>query len=408
MILEPKIESMDKGLLEQFQLERLQALVTRLERQVPSFSDKIQSIGAIESLSDISRLPLLDRKDLTKHYPYDLFAVPLRDVVRLQTIYGMGLEPVVTGLTQNDVNHWTNLSARKLASAGVTPDDIIMISNQYDVSVASLGIHYAAEYLGATVIPCSTFTGQQIKVLKDYHITCMATNIRRVQHLIYEMELRKIDPNELFLKVLILGEQFWNDQERQEIQDKLGVKICAYYGPPELAKVVAFECEHKTGLHIQEDSYIIEIIDPKTNKVLGEGEEGEIVITALSHEAFPLIRFRTGDISSLISETCECGRTFKRMTPVQRRVDNRITINGITIDSSQIETLIQRINPDLNFDIHLEQSEGLDILQIIITVNSSIFSKGAAGLSQLEKIIRFSLSENLHIDSQVKFVEKSV
>ncbi len=305
-----KYECISAGELEQLQLERLQSTLNRVSRNVVFYQRLFEEEKIvpedIKSLADLRRIPLTDRRTLTEAYPYDMFAVPLREVVRLQTSSGTTQSPIVVGYTRNDVTHWTELVARVLTGAGISRDDVIQISFDYGLFPGALGMHYGAETVGASVIPASTAgPSRQIAVMKDFRSTVLISApgyALRLANMIREM---KINPRELSLRVGLFGAETWSENLRRELEERLEIQAYDFYGLSELFNPgVAAECEAQNGLHIFEDHFIPEIIDPVSENPLPYGEEGELVLTSITKEAFPLIRYRTGDITTLIKGEC--------------------------------------------------------------------------------------------------------
>jgi len=379
-IWDKKYETMPTKELEQLQLERLQTTLYRILRNdVTFYRKRLDEIGFelndIESLSDIQKLPFTTRQDLKNSYPYDMFAVPIREVVRIHEASGdMG----IVGYTKNDVINWSNLVARMLYSAGITEDDKIQITLPYGLFPGAFGYHYGAELIGASVIPTSTAnTEKQIMIMEDYLTTVIILTPSYALRLIHDLKKLKKDFNRLQLKLAVLGAEPWNKSLRAEIEGGLKVTTCFNYG---IASVfgpgVATECREKDGLHFFMDHFIAEIIHPSSGAPLPMGEEGELVITTITREAFPIIRFRTGDITRLYfdKKPCPCGRTHPKIEPVKKRNDDLIVFRGINIYPDHIEKIltdIEGVKP--KFRIVLNREDGEDEMSAEIEISENVF-----------------------------------
>ncbi len=348
MYWEGEKECIGRESLRQLQLERLQSTVLRVYMNVPFYRKKFDELGidpdSFRSLEDVSKLPFTSKDDLRMSYPYGMFAVPLREVVRVQTSSGTTGMPTAVGYTRNDIKIWSNLAARILVAGGVTQNDIVQIAFDYGLFTGALGLHYGAERMGASVIPISSVnTRRQVKIMQDFKTTalmCTPGYALSIADTIMEMG---INVNSLSLKYGLFGAEPWSEAMRHELQEKLKIVATDNYGLSEvMSPGVAGECPERNGLHINEDHFLVEVVDPETLEPLPDGETGELVITTLTKEAFPVIRFRTRDLTSLITEPCACGRTFVRMSKVMGRTDDMIKIRGITVFPSQIESVLVR------------------------------------------------------------------
>ena len=407
-----KYECIAAEALEQLQLERLQSTLNRVSRNVVFYQKlfKEEEIVPedIKSLADLRRIPLTDRQTLTEAYPYDMFAVPLREVVRLQTSSGTTRAPIVVGYTRNDVIHWTELVARVLTGAGISRDDVIQISFDYGLFPGALGMHYGAETIGASVIPASTAgPGRQIAVMKDFRSTVLIAPPGYAIQLANMIREMKINPQKLFLRVGLFGAETWSENLRHNLEERLKIKAYDFYGLSELFNPgVAGECEAQNGLHIFEDHFIPEIIDPASGRPLPYGEEGELVLTSITKEAFPLIRYRTGDITTLIKGECPCGRTMVRMARVKGRTDDMFSIQGVSVFPSQIEDILTRIEgtePDFQVRIGLEA--GQEVVRLLVEISPGIFSDEIKKMQNLSREIKAEISQLLGLDVEVKLVE---
>ncbi|MGE5239980.1 MAG: phenylacetate--CoA ligase family protein, partial [Chloroflexota bacterium] len=339
-------ECMERGDLEQLQLERLQSTLFRVYMNVPFYRKKFDELNidpdSFLSLDDLRRLPFTTKEDLRISYPYGFFAVPLREVVRIQASSGTTGMPTVVGYTRNDIKTWSNLVARVFTAGGVTQNDIVQIAFDYGLFTGAFGLHFGAERLGASVIPISSGnTKRQVKILQDFKTTalvCTPSFALSIAETIIESD---INVNSLSLKYGLLGAEPWSEGMRQEIQDKLKIIATDNYGLSEvMGPGVAGECLERDGLHINEDHFLVEIINPDTLEPVKPGEVGELVITTLTKEAFPVIRFRTRDLTRLMPSPCPCGRKFMRMHRVMGRTDDMLIIKGVNVFPSQIEHVL--------------------------------------------------------------------
>jgi phenylacetate-CoA ligase len=380
-IWDPTHECMPRDELEQLQLERLQATMNRVHKNVTHYRKKFAELGIIPedflSLSDLTKLPFTGKEDLRLNYPYGMFAVPLREVVRIHSSSGTTSKPIVVGYTKNDIRLWSNLVARFMTAAGVTHDDLVQIAFSYGLFTGGFGVHYGAETIGASVIPMGTGnTEKQIMIMQDYKTTVLVSTPSYALALAWRMEQLGIDPKTLSLKIGLFGGELWSEKMRKEIENKLCLSATDNYGLSEvIGPGIAGECLCKNGMHIYEDAFIPEIIDPATGAVLSPGSEGELVLTTLTKEAFPMIRYRTGDVTSLDYTKCECGRTLVRMKRIMRRSDDMLIVRGVNVFPSQIGEAIRSIaQGDTPYQIIVERNGALDSLEVIIEVTNKIFS----------------------------------
>jgi phenylacetate-CoA ligase len=363
-----------------FQLERLQTTVNRCYRKVDFYRKKFDELGlkpdVIEDLSDIAKLPFTNKSDLRENYPYGMFAVPLRDIVRIHSSSGTTGKPTVVGYTKNDLEGWNNLVGRLMVAGGVSNDDIVHISFTYGLFTGGFGLHYGAETIGASVIPVSSGnTQRQLNIMQDYKSTTLVCTPSYALHIAETMEKMGINRNELNLKYALLGSEPWGDKIRNEIQDKLGVVATDNYGLSELmGPGISGECVCQDGLHINEDYFFPEIIDPLTLKPLPEGEYGELVLTTLKREAMPLLRYRTRDVTRLYREECECGRTLIKMEKPQGRTDDMLIINGVNVFPSQVEEALSKVQgASPHYMIFVRKKGALDAMEIQVEVTEDIF-----------------------------------
>jgi phenylacetate-CoA ligase len=396
----------------QFQLERLQATLNRAYKNVTCYRTKFNELGIvpedITSLSDLAKLPFTYKEDLRLNYPYGMFAVPLREVVRIHSSSGTTGKPTVVGYTKNDVKTWSNLVARFMTAAGVTHDDVVQIAFGYGLFTGAFGLHYGSETIGAAVIPMSGGnTEKQIMIMQDYKSTVLVCTPSYAVTIADRIEKLGIDPKTLSLKVGLFGGEPWSEAMRREIESRLFISATDNYGLSEvLGPGVAGECSYKCGMHIFEDAFIPEIIDPETCEVLPPGSVGELVLTTISKEAFPMIRYRTRDITSLEYDVCECGRTMVRMKKTMGRSDDLLIIKGVNVFPSQIEEVLVAIEGcEPHYQLVVDRKGAVDVLEVCIEVTENIFfdemKKQRAFLEMVEK----KIDSVLGVGVTVKLVE---
>jgi len=403
---------MVKDELKQLELERLQATLNRVYRSVAFYRKLFDQVGLvpdeINSLEELARIPFTGKTTLRQSYPYEMFAVPLRDVVRLQCTSGTTGEPIVVGYTRNDLVHWTEVGARVLCAGGVTKDDVVQICFDYSLFGGGLGFHYGAELIGASVIPGSNLDpARQVVIARDYRTTTLIATPGfglRVAAVIRE---KGLSPADIYLRRgLFTGEPF-SEVTRKQIEDELNIKATDNYGLSEIAwPGVAAECEKKKGLHIFEDQFIPEIIDPQTEEVLPLGKKGELVLTTIAKEAFPLIRYRTGDITVLDVSPCECGRTLVRMRKVSGRTDEMVTINGVSFFPSQIGHIFSEIlGVEPRSCLVIDRRGDQEIVKILVQVSEEIFFDEMKKFQNLKSRVEREIYRDLGISAEVKLVE---
>jgi phenylacetate-CoA ligase len=373
-------ECMPREELEQLQLERLQATLHRVYKNVTCYRNKFNQLGIdpndIQSLADLSRLPFTTKEDLRLNYPYGMFAVPLREVVRIHSSSGTTGKPTVVGYTKNDIKTWSNLVARFMTAAGVNHDDVVQIAFGYGMFTGAFGLHYGSETIGASVIPMGGGnTEKQIMIMQDYRSSVLVCTPSYAMTIADRMEQLGIDPKGLSLKVGLFGGEPWSEAMRTEIESRLGISATDNYGLSEvIGPGVAGECHHKCGMHIFEDAFLPEIIDPETGETLPSGSVGELVITTLTKEALPMIRYRTRDITSLDYTPCSCGRTLVRMKKTMGRSDDMLIIKGVNVFPSQIEEVLIAIEGcEPHYQLVVERKGSADTLEVRIEVTENIF-----------------------------------
>jgi phenylacetate-CoA ligase len=413
MYWEPENETMSREELEQLQLERLEATLNRVYLNVPFYHKKFKELNIdpddIRSLADIRKLPFTTKNDLRDSYPYGLFAVPLREVVRIHASSGTTGMSTVVGYTKNDLKTWSNLVARVLTAGGITKDDVVQIAFGYSLFTGGFGHHYGAERIGASVIPISSGnTTRQVKIMQDFRTTaliCTPSYALLIADTIDEMGL---NINSFSLKYGLFGAEPWSEAMRKEIQDKLKIIATDNYGLSEvMGPGVAGECFERNGLHINEDHFLVEVVNPETMEPVAPGETGELVITTLTKEAFPVIRFRTRDLTRLIPSACPCGRKFMRMHRVMGRTDDMLIIKGVNVFPSQIESVLFDIEgTEPHYQIIADRKGALDEVTVKVEVSESIFFDEMKKQNELMDTIKRKLASELGIGVDVRLVEK--
>ncbi len=410
---EPERECMAREDLEQLQLERLQSTLYRVGTNVPFYKKKFEQIkfnyDDIRSLDDLRRLPFTEKQDLRANYPYGLFAVPLRDVVRVHSSSGTSGQATVVGYTRNDIKTWSGLVARIITAAGVTKNDVIQIAFGYGLFTGGFGLHYGAELLGASVIPISAGnTKRQIQIMQDFKTTALVCTPSYALVLADAMMDMGINPNGLSLRYGLFGGEPWSEAMRQEIHQKLGIIATDNYGLSEvMGPGVAGECQQCNGLHVNEDHFLLEILDPKTFEPVPEGEVGELVITTLTKEAFPMIRYRTRDLTRFIPGTCACGRTLKRMERVMGRSDDMLIIKGVNVFPMQIEKVLFEVEgTEPHYQIVVERENHADKITVMVEVMESIFFDEMKKQRQVIDTIKSRLASEVGVNVDVKLVEE--
>ncbi|HWI41060.1 MAG TPA: phenylacetate--CoA ligase [Verrucomicrobiae bacterium] len=397
-IWDPEHECMPREALEQLQLERLQATLNRAYKNVTCYRKKFDQERIVPedvtTLSELSRLPFTTKEDLRLNYPYGMFAVPLREVVRIHSSSGTTGKPTVVGYSRNDIRTWSNLVARFMSAAGVNSEDVVQIAFGYGMFTGAFGLHYGAETIGASVIPMSAGnTDKQIMIMQDYKTSALVCTPSYAITLADRIERQGIDPKTLSLKVGLFGGEPWSEAMRREIESRLFISATDNYGLSEIiGPGVAGECVHKRGMHLAEDAFIAEIIDPDTCEVLPAGSVGELVLTTLTKEAFPMIRYRTRDITSLDYGSCECGRTLVRMKKTMGRSDDMLIIKGVNVFPSQIEEVLVDIEGcEPHYQLVVDRKGAMDVMEVQIEVTENIFfdemRKQKAFLELVEKKI---------------------
>ncbi len=411
MIWDRRYECLPREEIEQLQLERLQSTLNRVYRSVAFYRKKFDELKIlpedIQSLKDLANFPLTSKEDLRHSYPYAMFAITLREVVRIHSSSGVTGKPTVTGYTRNDLHHWSQLAARVLTAGGVTKDDVVQITFRYGLLTGAFGLHQGAELIGASVIPMSTGnTQKQVMIMQDYKTTALVGTPSYGLRLAKYMEEAGIDPKSLSLKLGLFGGEPFPEVMRKEIEERLFITATDNYGVSEvMGPGVSAECLHKNGLHLYEDHFIPEIIDPQTLEVLPPGAEGELVLTTLTKEAFPLIRYRTRDITALDFSPCPCGRTIVRMKKVLGRTDDIVIIKGVKVFPSQVEAILMEIEGvEPHYQLIADRQEGIDSLEVKVEVNERVFSDEIKNLQIIAAQIERRFREIIGVSAKVKLV----
>ncbi|MGI6656213.1 MAG: phenylacetate--CoA ligase family protein [Desulfobulbus sp.] len=409
-----EIETLPRAGLESIQLARLRKLVRRVYAKVPPYRDKMDQAGVrpddIQSLADLRLLPFMSKDDLRANYPFGLFAVPMDEIIRLHASSGTTGKPTVVGYTQGDIQLWASIMARCLRMAGVVKGDIVHNAYGYGLFTGGLGAHYGIEALGATVIPVSGGNSKrQVMVMRDFGSTVLLSTPSYALNLADAMADAGITPEMMRLRVGIHGAEPWGEQMRLEVERKLGLKKAVdIYGLSEIiGPGVAMQCMHADhGMHILEDNFLPEVIDPETLEPLPYGEVGELVFTTLTKEAFPLIRFRTKDISRLFLEPCACGRTLVRMEKVRGRTDDMLIIRGVNVFPSQVEcVLLGTSGVEPHYQIEVTREGSLDVMSVLVEVNEKYFSGEIRRLEELTRTVQANIKDMIGVTCKVKLVE---
>jgi phenylacetate-CoA ligase len=393
--------------MQALQLARLRAVAARAYERVELYRQRIGATPKLNSLSDIASLPFTNKCDLRDTYPFGLFASPIEDIVRLHASSGTTGKPIVVAYTKADLDVWTGVMLRTFAACGLHRGDIIQNAYGYGLFTGGLGAHYGAEALGATVIPISGGnTERQIMVMKDFKVTAICSTPSYFLHLLERASELGVDVRALPLRAGVFGAEPWTDSMRRRIEAAGGIRAYDIYGLSEIiGPGVAIECDCQDGLHIFEDHFYPEIIDPETGRVLPEGCEGELVLTTLSKQAMPMIRYRTRDITALIAEPCPCGRTLRRMRRIGRRSDDMFIIRGVNVFPGQIEAALLAVEGTLpHYQIVLTRAKGLDEMEVLVEVTPEVFSDRIGALERLQSRLADALEHTLGLRAGVRLV----
>jgi phenylacetate-CoA ligase len=412
MIWNPEYECMDRAALHQLQLRRLQMTTSWAYEHVPYYRSLFEERGLrprdVRALDDLRRLPFTDESALRDGFPFGLFALPLDEVVRVHSSSGATGKPVVVGYSRGDVNTWTELTARVASAAGVQRGDLVQMAFPYGMSTGAWGLHYGIERIGATIIPAGAGQSERhLVMMRDFGTTVLVST---PSYALYLAELGAdlgVDFAALKLRLGLFGGEPCPDRTKAEIEAKLGIRATDNYGLSEvMGPGVAGECECACGLHVNEDHLLAEIVDPASGEILPHGEEGELVITTLTKEAFPLLRYRTRDLTSLDPSRCECGRTLARMAKVRRRTDDMLIIRGVNLFPSQIEDVlstVEGVRP--HYLAVIDRTKGLDELEIRLEIEERLFSDVMGDMVRLQASVADKLQSALALRARVTLVE---
>ncbi|MCL2503048.1 MAG: phenylacetate--CoA ligase [Coriobacteriia bacterium] len=412
MIWCPEYECIDRESLEELQLRRLQMTVAWVYERVGHYRERMEELGVrprdIRSLDDVRRLPFIDKSALRDTYPYGMFALPLDEVVRIHSSSGTTGKPIVVGYSRGDINTWSELTARVAASAGVKRTDLVQMAFLYGMFTGGWGMHYGIERIGATIIPAgSGQTERHLMMMQDFGSTVLVSTPSYALYLAEQGEAAGVDLRSLPLRLGLFGGEPCTGLMRREIEGKLGIRATDNYGLSEVVGPgVAGECECACGQHIAEDHFLFEVIDPATDEPVAPGEQGELVITSLTKEAFPVLRYRTHDITAIDTSPCECGRTLARIKSVRARTDDMLIIRGVNLFPSQVEDVlfnIEGIRP--HYLIVIDRKKNMDDLEVRIEIEEDVFSDIMANMVAFQRSVADRLQSVLGLRVRVTLVE---
>jgi len=414
ILYNPKCEKIPRDELDQLQIERLQSTLNRVYRNVAfyrtAFDAHRVNLENIRDVRSLRELPFTTKEDLRRSYPYDMFAVPLRDIVRIHSTSAAAGKPIVVGYTRNDLRTWTECTARLLTAAGITEHDVVQIALDYSLFPGGFGFHQGAEQIGASVIPASLTASveKQVVIMRDFKTTALISTPSHAASIASVLDQVHIHPEQLHLRLGLFGGEQWGEPLRRQLEDRLHIIATDTYGPAEImGPGVAGECSLRRGLHINEDHFIVEVVDPRTLDPVGAGDEGELVFTTITKEGFPLIRYRTGDITSVDPAPCPCGRTFARMARAMRRADDLILFHGMGFFPSQIEEILSEVEgTSPHYQVILDREGGVDTLEVRAEVSDKIPSLDVLRtLETLRSQITRRIKAALDVDAKVTLVE---
>ncbi len=407
---QPEIECASREQILAWQNERLLKQVRNVWDNVPYYRKKMEAKGVtpedIKSVDDLYKLPFVTKDDLRESYPYGLVARPLRDCVRIQSTSGTTGKRVVAFYTQHDIDLWEDCCARAIVAAGGTNEDVCQVSYGYGLFTGGPGLNGGSHKVGCLTIPTSSGnTERQIMFIRDLNATILCCTPSYAAYIGETMKEMGLTPEQIPLKAGIFGAEAWSEEMRQDIQNTLGIKAYDIYGLTELSGPgVSFECSEQTGMHINEDHFIAEIIDPNTGEVLPEGTQGELVFTSLTKEAFPLLRYRTRDICVLTRKKCSCGRTFVKMSKPRGRSDDMLIVKGVNVFPSQIETVLLEQGYQANYQILVDRVNNTDTLEVMVEMTPENFSDSLGKITEMEKNLVAALKAMLGIYAKVRLV----
>ncbi len=412
MIWNKEMECMAEEKLRELQLERLKQTVKRAYEKVPYYRKKFEEVGLkpedIKTLDDIKNIPFTSKADLREVYPFGMFATSLSEIVEIHMSSGTTGKPVVAGYTRNDIEVWAEVMARCLTMAGATKDDIVQNCYGYGLFTGGFGVHYGAQKIGAMVVPASAGnTRRQIEIMRDFGSTILTCTPSYALYMAEVAQEMGVEPRTLKLKAGCFGAEMWTEQMRKEIEKRFNINALNIYGLTEIiGPGVAHECIEKKGLHVFEDHFYVEIIDPETGDSLPDGKRGELVLTTLTREGMPMLRFRTRDITSIIREKCGCGRTFAKIERIRGRTDDMIKVRGVMIFPYQIERAIlevQGIEP--HYQIVVTRPQHLDEIEVMVEISKETFSDEVKHIENLRKKLEKRIEETIGIRVKVTLVE---
>jgi phenylacetate-CoA ligase len=413
LIWDREKETLSGESLQALQLPLLQKAVDRVYKTVPYYKNLFDSHSVhpadLRKLSDLAKFPLTTKEALRDNYPFNLFAVPMKEIVRLHASSGTTGKPIVVGYTKKDLETWSGLIARIATQAGVTAEDIAQICFSYGLFTGGFGLHYGLEKVGATVVPSSVGgTEKQIMLIQDFGVTVLVCTPSYALYLAEVARENGVDPRSTALRVGMFGAEPWTENMRLQIEEQLGLTATDNYGLTEIiGPGVAGECAARNGMHINEDHFLVEVIDPDTGSILGDGEEGELVFTTLTKESSPVIRYRTKDISVITRERCACGRTTARMRKITGRTDDMLIIRGVNVFPSQIESVLMEVEEVApHYLIVVDKKKGyLDDLEVQVELNRDKFTGSFRDLESVERKISRKLNNVLTVSARVRLVE---
>lgn len=408
---QPEMECASREVLHYIQSKRLRKLVERCYNNVPLYKQRMDEAGIlpgdIKDIDDVKKLPFTTKQDLRDTYPFGLFAVPREELARIHASSGTTGKQTVVGYTKTDIDAWATGAARSIVMAGGTKADLVHVSYGYGLFTGGLGLHYGAEKLGATAIPVSSGnTKRQVQILQDYGSDILCCTPSYAMYIGETVRDMGIDPKTLRVRAGIFGAEPWTEEMRREIERLLAIEAFDIYGLSEIAGPgVACECHQHNGLHINEDMFYPEVIDPDTGETLPDGTYGELVFTCIGKEALPLMRYRTRDICSLNHLPCECGRTLVRMSKPRGRTDDMLIIRGINVFPSQIESVLLELGMDPNYQLVVDRVGNLDTLEVQVEMNEGMFGDTVRSLESIEHKIGNALQSTLNIVAKVRLLE---
>lgn len=412
MIWDPKHECMEREELRSLQLDRLKETVHLVYRRVPYYRKAMDEAGVhpgdVRSLADVTRLPFTDKTALRDNYPYGLFAVPIKEVSRLHASSGTTGKPTVVGYTRRDLENWSELVARIATMAGVTDEDVVQITFGYGLFTGAFGLHYGMEKIGATIVPASVGnTSRQIMLMQDFGATVLVGTPSYALHLADTARSMGLDPADLGIRTGLFGSEAWTESMRAELERIWNMKASDNYGLSEvMGPGVSGECRQNAGMHISEDHFLVEVIDSATGEPVEPGREGELVITTLTKEALPVLRYRTKDITVLTEEQCACGRTTARMRKVCGRTDDMLIISGVNVFPSQIETVLMNIDGlSPHYQILVSKRGYLDALEVQVELTDEMFTGSFRDLEALEVMLKQKIFNVLSVNCRVRLLE---